>query len=285
MGPRSIFKGFTRSGIAVALVATGALGLSACSGGASTPRASASPTAAASTSAKGLTLAVAGSSTYRPQFPSVAASKVSYPEQSAWSSLLVGSSVADYPPGNFLTKYVPQRVSVKNFDPKMSQSHANRLGQALINTLAWTGWADANDAPPVLTTLNGSGIDEADSTTYQDLQRGDRVIFENGNGTYPVAISLVVLGSQIESELSTTDTVALVLTRSTKPFAVSVVASGGAPQSVTVPSNQQNGHWIEVGTLTTSPGLGSYFHIDTAVYGCGSATGAAICSLAGISTP
>jgi hypothetical protein len=283
MGPRSIFKGFTWSGIAVALVATGALGLSACSGGASTPKASAAPTAAASTSAKGLTLAVAGSSTYRPQFPSVAASKVSYPEQSAWSSFLVGSSVAAYPPSTFLTKYAPQGVSVKNFDPKMSQSQANKLGQALINTLAWTGWADANDAPAALTTLYGSGFDEAGSETYQDLQSGHRVIFENGNGAYPLTISLVVLGSQLQSEVPTTDTLGLIISRSTKPYAVSVVAPGGTSQSVTVPSNQQNGHLVEIGTLATSLAFGMYLHMDTAVYGCGSTTGAAICSLAGIS--
>jgi hypothetical protein len=98
MGPRSIFKGFTRSGIAVALVVGGAIGLSACSSGSgSKPHPTPSST---STGAGRGYIASEWVNQKTGVFSALADSTGPASIQSAW----VGAFQTDPPPATFVTR-------------------------------------------------------------------------------------------------------------------------------------------------------------------------------------
>jgi hypothetical protein len=259
----------------LALAVTGCGGTTArWSGGKATPTPSASAT---TTPAPSLTLAEASSPSYKAQFPLVPCTSLSPALRAAWAPLLIGSSVGKCAPADYLAKYVPQDVTVTNYDKSISQAQANAYGQALVNTSAWVMFTTYDDAPSLLNSIGqGQG---PNLPMLQWEQNGAHITSPApGQSVFPTKIVLIPLTSAGQSlMLNHNATFALAVEYNQTPYGMSWTAPGQSFSKFSDPPQ------LFTGTVTTNAALGTYFQVATYSNDCSIGPDVSLCQAAGIS--
>ena len=228
----------------------------------------------------GLTLAEASSPTFNVLMPVVpCTTQDAYGQAWESSGLLAGSPVAECPPTDFLTKWVPTVVPVTNNDPsQFTQAQADAFGRALMVTFAWADWASFSDTPAVLTTIGqGTG---PDAPYLQMILNGFRATGGmRGSAEYPSSITLIPLSGS-GSTLMADPSAKFALVVSYPQVGYSFQSNyPGKPITTTQAAPRAPG--IYDGTIAVSPELGTYFSVATFADNCSVGPAAGLCASAG----
>ena len=266
----------------------GALGLAiaGCGAPAVTHNSKPTPKATATTHTTkpsgGLTLAEASSPNFTLSFPLVSCGSLGVLGQNWESSgLLANSPVAECPPADFLTKWVPTVVPVTNEDPShFTQAQADALGRALMVTFAWSNWAAYDDTPAVLTTIGQAT--GPDAPYLQNILAGFRMVGSvPGSAGYPSSISLVPLtGSEPGLMADPSASFALVVSYPQRGYSFNYEYPG---KPLTTWKSGPRTPGIYDGALASSPELGTYFAVASFADNCSIGPVAGICAAAGAS--
>jgi len=183
MGTRSMFKGFTRSGIVVALVAASALGLSACSGGegsASRPSPSSSP------SVQSVPAVNAAGSFVGPAQKNPSGAAATY---------FAGLGEAHVPTANVLASM--GHVEINADDPSMSKAQNVAVAQSVVRQLFL---AEFFSYYPAVGGLGGVETEGAVGQTQWSAVAGSPPQSFNESGTgclFPYRLSVVPLADTL----------------------------------------------------------------------------------------
>jgi hypothetical protein len=227
----------------------------------------------------GLTLAEASSHNYQVQFPVVPSNTLGQ-LGNAWenSGLLAGSPVAECPPANFLTKWVPTVVPVKNEDPAITQAQADAYGRALMVTFTWTTWASYADTPAVLQTVGQAT--GPDAPYLQMILSGFRGVGTlPGSATYPDSITLIPLTGNESSQMADSGAKFALVVQYPKVGYSFQSQYPGKPVTTAHASPSPPG--IYDGSVVSSPELGTYFKVASFATNCATGPVAGICESAG----
>ena|GEM_PF-4916291 len=248
------------------------------------PSASASPTAKTTSGSKGLTLAEATSPGYIAKFPLVDCNTLSASAQTAWATLLAGSSTGKCAPANFLTQDVPLvGINVENDDSSISQAQANAYGKALITSLAWINWAAYGGSPGVLAAIpfeNGPIAPE-----YQMIAGGGVVTTPiHGIAAYPEQLILVPLNSAGQTAVAnTTASFALIANYGSYTDEYTWSYPSGSTPPFPLKGSDQTTPAIYDGSISTNAVLGTFFSVNTYGLNCSVGPAEGICQAAGVS--
>lgn len=229
----------------------------------------------------GLTLAEASSPKFEVQFPVVPCNTLGQ-LGNEWESsgLLGGSTIAECPPANFLTNWVPTIVPVKSEDSAISQAQADAYGRALMRTFAWSNWAAAADTPVMLQTIGQAT--GPDAPYLQMILNGFRLFGSTrGSAAYPSSITLIPLTSPEASQMADPGAKFALVVQYPQVGYSFQSQYPGKPVTTTHASPRTPG--IYDGSVVSSPELGNYFKVASFATNCSVGPVADLCSLAGAS--